>query len=117
MKDSVEQLMAGCVDETCVHSLRLHCGTPGSVENNELRRCLSLAIMGSKSAFGYQGSVDISEQLSRRNSLNAHCYQSNFHRRLCAWEVDIQRIFIVDTTNKQPSFSSCFLISTKIEIT
>ena len=44
MKDSVEQLMAGCVDETCVHSLRLHCGTPGSVENNELRRCLSLAI-------------------------------------------------------------------------
>ena len=73
--------------------------------------------MGSKSAFGYQGSVDINEQLSRRNSLNAHCYQSNFHRRLCAWEVDIQRIFIVDTTNKQPSFSSCFLISTKIEIT
>ena len=118
MKDSVEQLMAGCVDETCVRSLRLHYGTPGSIEYNELRRCLSLAIVivGTKSAFVYQRSVDINEQLSRRNSLNALCYQSNFHRRLCAWELDIQWIFIVDTTNKQPSFSLCFLISKKIEM-
>ena len=32
-----------------------------------------------------------------------------FHRRMCVLEVAIQRIFIVDITNKQRSFSKCFL--------
>ena len=49
----------------------------------------------------YQESVEINDQLSRRNSLNALCYRSNCvnsvvfqNWRLCVWEVDIEWIKI-----------------------
>ncbi len=61
-------------------SLRIMTMTSGSVEYNELNRCMSLAIVGtlpSPPPPPRQESVDINEQLSRRNSLNAICYQSN----------------------------------------
>ena len=90
---SLEQLTRGCVDETPMRAytstyLRRMTITCGSVEYNELNRCL-IGYRGNCASYisDYQQCVDINEQLSLKNALNALCYQSNcmncFFPRIC----------------------------------
>ncbi len=79
-----EQLTACCVDATSLRpfassTLLIMTITSGWVQCKLLHRWLSVATVGTfLLSFYLGGGVEINEQLSLRNSLNALCYQTNY---------------------------------------
>ena len=99
----VGTLLPKCLPGTCYINEQL------SRRKKEFVECYLLSVelyeifFLPKSRSVYQRSVEINEQLSRRNSLNALCYRSNCvnsvvfqNWRLYVWEVDIEWIKIDD---------------------